>query len=104
MRRASSPEAATCKDFLQVRQEGGRQVKRTLKHYDELLARIRDIRASEKLFYKKVLDIYALSIDYDPHTESSQRFFAAVQNKMHWAALPRRSSPPAPMPIDPIWA
>jgi len=55
-------------------------------YFDELLARIRDIRSSEKMFYKKVLDIYATSIDYDPRAETSERFFAAVQNKMHWAA------------------
>jgi hypothetical protein len=131
-------EGATCKSFLQVRQEGRRQVERELKHYnlamilavgyrvrshrgtqfrqwatahleeylvkgftldderlkragggsyfDELLARIRDIRSSEKVFWKKVLEIYATSIDYDPRTEASQLFFATVQNKMHWAA------------------
>lgn len=134
-------EVATCKDYLQVHQEGARRVQRSLKHYslpmilavgyrvrsprgvqfrqwatahltefivkgftlddqrlknppgpgvpdyfDELLARIRDIRASEKLFYRKVLDIYATSVDYDPRVEASQRFFATVQNKMHWAA------------------
>jgi len=55
-------------------------------YFDELLARIRDIRSSEKMFWRKVLDIYATSIDYDPSTETSQRFFATVQNKMHWAA------------------
>ena len=131
-------EAATCKPYLQVRQERGRQVSRSLKHYnldmvlavgyrvkshrgtqfrrwatkqlksylekgflldderfkggqdsgyfEELLARIRDIRSSEKEFWRKVLDIYATSIDYDPHTETSKLFFATVQNKMHWAA------------------
>ena len=131
-------EAATCKPYLQVRSEAGRQVSRSLKHYnldvviaigyrvrshrgtqfrrwatdtlrdflvkgfvldderfkrgrddtyfEELLARIRDIRSSEKVFWKKVLDIYATSIDYDPSPESSQVFFATVQNKMHWAA------------------
>ncbi|MGH6626335.1 MAG: virulence RhuM family protein [Burkholderiaceae bacterium] len=131
-------EAATCKPYLQVRTEAGRQVSRSLKHYnldvviaigyrvrshrgtqfrywatetlkaylvkgfvldderfksgkddvyfEELLARIRDIRSSEKVFWKKVLDIYATSMDYDPSTEVSQRFFATVQNKMHWAA------------------
>jgi len=131
-------EFATCKDYLQVRQEGMRQVERRLKHYnldviisvgyrvkslrgtqfriwatqrlreyivkgftmdddrlkrrgegnyfEELLARIRDIRSSEKVFWRKVLDIYATSIDYDPSVEASHRFFAAVQNKMHWAA------------------
>ncbi len=131
-------EAATCKPYLQVRAEGGRQVSRSLKHYnldvvlavgyrvrshrgvqfrqwatatlkgylvkgfaldderfkrgedagyfDDLLARIRDIRSSEKMFWRKVLDIYATSVDYDPAVEASQRFFATVQNKMHWAA------------------
>lgn len=131
------PEEATCKEFLQVRTEGSRQVERKLKHYnlnailavgfrvrsargtqfrrwasaelseylvkgfvmndarlkdpdadyfEELLVRIRDIRSSEKLFYKKVLDIYATSVDYDPSAEASQLFFQTVQNKMHWAA------------------
>ena len=55
-------------------------------YFEELLARIRDIRSSEKIFWRKVLDIYATSIDYDPGAEASQRFFATVQNKMHWAA------------------
>jgi hypothetical protein len=131
-------EDLTCKEYLQVRQEGPRQVSRRLKHYnlklilavgyrvrsprgtqfrqwataqleqylvkgfamdderlkqagggnyfDELLARIRDIRSSERVFWRKVLDIYATSVDYDPRAEASQRFFAVVQNKMHWAA------------------
>ena len=55
-------------------------------YFDELLARIRDIRSSEKVFWRKVLDIYATSIDYAPDSKLSQQFFAAVQNKMHWAA------------------
>ena len=55
-------------------------------YFDELLARIRDIRASEKVFWRKVLDIYATSIDYDPNTDLSRQFFAIVQNKIHWAA------------------
>jgi len=55
-------------------------------YFDELLARIRDIRSSEKMFYRKVLEIYALSIDYDPRTEATQRFFKTVQNKMHFSA------------------
>lgn len=55
-------------------------------YFDELLARIRDIRSSEKMFWRKVLDIYATSVDYDPRAEASQQFFATVQNKMHWAA------------------
>ncbi len=54
-------------------------------YFDELLERVRDIRASERRFYQKVLDIYATSIDYEPDTELSQQFFATVQNKMHWA-------------------
>ena len=133
-------EAATCKAYLQVRQEGARAVSRQLRHYrleailavgyrvrghrgtqfrqwatarlseylvkgfamdderlknppgpghtdyfDELLARIRDIRSSERRFYQKVLDIYATSVDYAPDTELAQQFFATVQNKMHWA-------------------
>jgi hypothetical protein len=55
-------------------------------YFDELLARIRDIRSSEKVFWRKVLDIYATSIDYDPNTDLSHTFFKTVQNKMHWAA------------------
>ncbi|MBE7495156.1 MAG: virulence RhuM family protein [Verrucomicrobiaceae bacterium] len=133
-------EEATCKDYLQVRFEGGREVSRKLRHYsleailavgyrvrshrgtqfrqwatarlteylvkgftmdderlknppgkgqkdyfDELLERIRDIRSSERRFYQKILDIYATSVDYSPDAEASQRFFATVQNKMHWA-------------------
>lgn len=132
-------EPATCKDYLQVRVEGARTVRRSLKHYsldvilavgyrvrsvrgtqfrqwatsrlrellvkgfvldderikagrtigqdyfDELLARIRDIRASERLFYQKIADIYATSIDYDPAADITRQFYAAVQNKLHWA-------------------
>lgn len=133
-------ERATCKEYLQVRTEGNREVSRQLRHYnlsvilavgfrvrshrgtqfrqwantclseylikgfaldderlknppgkgqtdyfDELLARVRDIRSSERRFYQKVLDIYATSIDYTPDTDASQQFFATVQNKMHWA-------------------
>jgi len=55
-------------------------------YFDELLARIRDIRSSEKVFWRKVLDIYATSIDYNPSIEMSVIFFKTVQNKMHWAA------------------
>jgi hypothetical protein len=136
-------EEATHKKFLSVRQEGDRQVQRSLDFYnldmiisvgyrvkgliatrfriwatqrlkeyivkgftmdderlknpplkgslvpdyfDEMLTRIRDIRASERLFYQKVTDIYATSIDYDPQAEMTQLFFQTVQNKMHWAA------------------
>lgn len=55
-------------------------------YFDELLARIRDIRSSEKIFYRKVLEIYALSIDYDPRKSITQQFFKTVQNKMNFAA------------------
>lgn len=53
-------------------------------YFEELLSRIRSIRASEKVFWRKVLDIYATSIDYDPRSEISIQFFKQVQNKMHW--------------------
>ncbi len=130
---------ATCKDYLQVRTEGTRQVERQLKHYnldvilavgyrieslrgtqfrqwatttlreyltkgfvmnderlmnpgagvtdyfDELLERIREIRASEKLFYQKVKDVYSKSTDYNPQSEQAQTFFKTVQNKMLYA-------------------
>lgn len=56
------------------------------KYWQELLARIRDIRASEKVFYRQILDIYATSVDYDPHSTLTQEFFRVVQNKMHFAA------------------
>lgn len=131
-------EAATCKDYLQVRQEGKRQVSRALRHYNleaiiavgyrvksrrgtqfriwaterlreylqkgftmddvrlknlggsnywkELLAHIRDIRSSEKVLYRQVLDLYATSVDYDPRSEESTQFFKTVQNKLHYAA------------------
>lgn len=55
-------------------------------YFDELLARIRDIRSSEKVFWRKVLDVYATSIDYDPKTEQSVMVFKTMQNKMHWAS------------------
>ena len=55
-------------------------------YFKELLARIRDIRSSEKVFWRQVLDIYATSIDYDPRAEITRNFFKTVQNKMHWAA------------------
>jgi hypothetical protein len=58
----------------------------TDRYFEELLERIRDIRSSEKVFWKKVLEIYATSTDYDSRAEATQHFFATVQNKMHWAA------------------
>ena len=54
-------------------------------YFDELLERIRDIRASEKRFYQKITDIYATSVDYDSKVEVTQEFFATVQNKLHFA-------------------
>lgn len=57
----------------------------TRDYFDELLERIRDIRASEKRFYQKIREIYKLAIDYDPHAEETIEFFKIVQNKLHWA-------------------
>jgi len=54
-------------------------------YFAELLERIREIRASERLFYQKVTDIYATAVDYDPKSETTRNFFATVQNKLHWA-------------------
>lgn len=54
-------------------------------YFDELLERIREIRVSERRFYQKITDLYALSTDYDKHSEQTRSFFAAVQNKLHWA-------------------
>lgn len=133
-------EAATCKDFLQVQTEGGREVRRERKFYnldmilavgyrvrsnvgihfrrwasgvlteymkkgfvlnderlrnpkefgadyfDELLERIRDIRASEKRVYQKVKEIFALSVDYDSRSDAAQNFYKSVQNKLEYAA------------------
>lgn len=55
-------------------------------YFEELLERIRDIRSSEKIFYRKVLEIYATSLNYDPRANITQQFFQTVQNKLHWAA------------------
>jgi hypothetical protein len=65
-------------DDERLKQRGG-------KYFDELTARIREIRASEKNFYQKIKDIYATSADYDEHAEITQDFFAMAQNKLHWA-------------------
>jgi hypothetical protein len=54
-------------------------------YFDELLERIREIRASERRFYQKITDIYALAVDYDAHAPLTRDFFATVQNKLHWA-------------------
>jgi len=56
-----------------------------INYFDELLERIRDIRSSEKIFYQKVKDIYALSIDYETKSDQTKEFFATIQNKLHWA-------------------
>lgn len=132
-------EAATCKDYLQVRQEGGRTVSRRSKHYrleailavgyrvrsargtefrqwatarlaeylvkgfaldderlkgnhgpvehfEELLARIREIRASEARVYQRIREIFAMAVDYREGEQATQRFFAIMQNKVHYAA------------------
>jgi len=136
-------EEATCKEFLQVRQEGNRQVQRSVRYYnidailavgyrvrsergtqfrrwaterlreylvkgftlddqrlkgpsvdgsgvpdyfDELLERIRDIRASERRVYLRVRELFALAGDYDPQREATAEFFQAIQNKLHFAA------------------
>jgi hypothetical protein len=55
-------------------------------YFEELLDRIRDIRSSEKVFYRKVLEIYATSVDYNPNADTTKLFFQTVQNKLHWAA------------------
>src|SRR5690606_19629170 len=54
-------------------------------YFDELLERIREIRASERRFYQKITDLYALAVDYDPNAPITRDFFATVQNKLHWA-------------------
>jgi hypothetical protein len=61
-------------------------------YFDELLQRIREIRMSERNFYRKVCDIYQTSIDYDPDAEMTQRFFQTVQNKVHWAVHGRTAA------------
>ena len=67
-------------DDERLKQGGGRA-----RYFQELLQRVRDIRSSERLFYQKVTDIYATSIDYKVDAELTQKFFATVQNKMHYA-------------------
>ena len=67
-------------DDERLKQGGGRA-----RYFQELLQRVRDIRSSERMFYQKVTDIYATSIDYNVDTELTQKFFATVQNKMHFA-------------------
>lgn len=61
-------------------------------YFDELLLRIRDIRASERRFYQKITDIYSTSIDYDGRAEITQAFYATVQNKLHWATHGRTAA------------
>jgi len=69
-------------------------------YFDELLDRIRDIRSSERRFYQKVLDIYATSVDYTPDAETTQLFFATVQDKMHWAAHGHTATEVIPERVD----
>jgi hypothetical protein len=57
----------------------------TNQYFEEQLQRIREIRLSERKFYQKITDIYATSLDYDPTTTATKRFFATVRNKLHWA-------------------
>jgi hypothetical protein len=61
-------------------------------YFDELLQRIREIRLAERNFYRKICDIYQMSVDYDPSAEMTQRFFQTVQNKMHWAVHGRTAA------------
>lgn len=61
-------------------------------YFDELLERIREIRASERRFYQKITDLYALSTDYDNNSQQTKAFFAAVQNKLHWAITGRTAA------------
>ncbi len=61
-------------------------------YFDELLERIREIRASEKRFYQKIRDLYALAVDYDPSTAQTKEFFQMVQNKLHWAVTGRTAA------------
>ncbi|MCB5187822.1 virulence RhuM family protein [Methylobacillus caricis] len=61
-------------------------------YFDELLERIREIRASERRFYQKITDIYALSVDYDKNAPLTKEFFATVQNKLHWAITGKTSA------------
>lgn len=74
--------------YFRIRSRLGRRETRAIwrRLFDELLERIRDVRWSEKVFWRKVLDIYATTVGYDPSADAPQRFFAAMQNKMHWAA------------------
>jgi hypothetical protein len=58
-------------------------------YFEELLERIREIRASERRFYQKITDIYALSVDYDKNAPITKDFFSSVQNKLHWAIIIR---------------
>ena len=69
-----SPKA-TVKEYLTVRKEGSREVKRLLDYFEELTRRIQDIRTSERRFYQKITDIYATSVDYDPTLNISINFF-----------------------------
>lgn len=76
-------------------------------YFDELLERIRDIRASEQRMYLKVRDIFALAADYQPDAAETQQFFQVIQNKLHWAVTGKTaadSSPSVPTTPSPTWA
>jgi hypothetical protein len=78
----------------------------TQQYFEEQLQRIREIRLSERKFYQKITDIYATSIDYDVTAQATKRFYATVQNKLHWAIhgqRRRKSSTTVPMPARAIW-
>ena len=72
----------------------------TKDYFEEQLQRIREIRLSERRFYQKITDIYATAVDYDITAKATKRFFATVQNKLHWAI---HGFTTAPMPINRIW-
>ena len=69
-------------------------------YFDELLERIREIRASERRFYQKITDIYALSVDYDPQAPITREFFATVQNKLHWAITGKTAAETIYLKVD----
>lgn len=73
-------------------------------YFDELLERIRDIRASEKRFYEKLRDLWKLAADYDPKSEQTREFFQIVQNKMHWASTGRTAAELIAERVDPAKA
>ena len=76
-------------------------------YFEDLLERIREIRASERRFYQRVTDIYVLAVDYDAHAPLTREFFATVQNKLHWAITGQTAaelSTPRPRRRSSSWA